>query len=474
MKPKISNFINNANEGKSRFAVFNGSPKGNELSISMQYFYYIQKNFTAHEFDIININEYVKKIENDRAILDQLLNRISLCDGLIWVTPVYYCLVPSPMKRFFEIIFESKKIEVFKDKYSTAITSSFHYFDHTAHNYLHAISEDLGMKFMPGYSADALELTKKACRHSLKIFFSDFLGTINNKEFLPKRFLPIIPGNNIYNPPDIKEEPKTDKKKVVIISDHEPDSNLSRMIDSYKSCSKNEIKIVNLHNVSIKGPCVACLHCFLEGVCSYKDDIRSIYENEIFPADGVIFAGTIKDRFLSSRFKLFTDRSNYTGCMPILRGKSTAYLISGPLRQEPNILQILESIYVFVSGTVRAGIVTDEYDSDTVYKLIRVLADNMDRKLNADVEFPGNFLDIAGNKMLRDFIYENRWICKMDHRRFKKQKLYDYPQKKYIVRILNFIGAGIFITPLIYRKFILKNREIGILMLKTIVKKSKD
>ncbi len=66
---------------------------------------------------------------------------------------MYYTSVPSQLKRLIELFFKTEQGGPFKGKYATAFTTSINFFDHTAHNYIQGVSEDLGFQFIPSYSA---------------------------------------------------------------------------------------------------------------------------------------------------------------------------------------------------------------------------------------------------------------------------------------------------------------------------------
>ena len=75
-------------------------------------------------------------------------------DGVLWIAPVYVCLIPSQYKRFIELIHERKFESVFQGKYTAVMTTSVHFYDHTAHNYMHAVCDDLEMKYVDYFSPD--------------------------------------------------------------------------------------------------------------------------------------------------------------------------------------------------------------------------------------------------------------------------------------------------------------------------------
>ncbi len=140
-----------------KITVLNGSPKG-DTSVTMQYVHYIQKKFPQHELKILNVSHRIKKLERDETAFQEILDEVQSADGVLWASPVYFLLVPSQYKRFIELISERGAEAVFEHKYTAALTTSIHFYDHTAHNYIHAVCDDLGMKYVGSFSADMRDL----------------------------------------------------------------------------------------------------------------------------------------------------------------------------------------------------------------------------------------------------------------------------------------------------------------------------
>ena len=88
-----------------KFTILNGSPKGAE-SVTMQYILYIKKKHPEHEYEIINIAQTIKKIENDENRFNDIINKVRESDGVVWGFPLYVMLVCSQYKRFIELIFD--------------------------------------------------------------------------------------------------------------------------------------------------------------------------------------------------------------------------------------------------------------------------------------------------------------------------------------------------------------------------------
>ena len=423
-----------------KITVLNGSPKGS-TSVTLQYVHYIQKLFPQHELKIRNISPRIKKIENNAGVFREIINEIDTSDGVLWATPVYYLLVPANYKRFIELIFERNAVNVFQNKYAASLTTSIHFFDHTAHNYLNAICDDLNMKYVSSFSADMYDLRKPKEQAKLRLFAENFFATIENNIPVTKTHLKMHRQNFDYVPGNGGSKINAGNKNVLIVSDAENhQTNLLRMIERFKGAFAGEIETVNLRELNIKGSCQGCIRCGYDNRCVYegKDDFIDFYNEKIKTADILVWAGCIKDRYLSAKWKTFFDRSFYNGHTPTLIGKQVGFIISGPLSQIPNLRQILDG-YVELQQANPAGFVTDESGDS---KEIDLLLENLSHRLvwSAQTGYirPATFLGVGGTKLFRDDIWGRlRFPFRADHRAFKKLGIYNFPQKKYKTRIQN-------------------------------------
>ena len=125
-----------------KIVVLNGSPKGN-LSTTLQYVRFMEKKFPANSFQVFNIAHDIRKIETDETIFRGIIDGMKDADCILWAFPLYYFLVAAQYKRFIELIWEKGAMGVFKGKFTAALSTSIHLFDHMAHNYIHAICDDL-------------------------------------------------------------------------------------------------------------------------------------------------------------------------------------------------------------------------------------------------------------------------------------------------------------------------------------------
>jgi multimeric flavodoxin WrbA len=421
-----------------KIAVLNGSPKG-MTSVTMQYVHYIQKEYPQYELKIINISQRIKKIESDKSALQEILDEVKGSDGILWASPVYYFLVPANYKRFIELIFERNVESFFTDKYTACLTTSVHFFDHTAHNYIHAVCDDLNMKFVGSFSADMGDLRKVAERERLGLFAGKFFETIENKAPTSKSYIPVIRRDFDYLSNGSGDSVDAGGKKVVFVTDAQDHQvNLARMVERFKTSFSSEIEVINLHALDIKGSCLGCVQCAYDNQCVYKDKDEYIdfYNTKLKTADILVFAGAIQDRYLSSRWKMFFDRSFFNGHAPSLIGKQIGFIISGPLSQTPNLRQILDA-WVEIQLANLTGIVTDEFgDSAEIDDLLQDLANNLVQFADSGYIKTPTFLGVGGKKLFRDEIWGRlRFPFRADYLLYKKLGVFDFPQKNYKMRI---------------------------------------
>jgi hypothetical protein len=225
-------------------------------------------------------------------------------------------------------------------------------------------------------------------------------------------------------------------RRIVLITDTgDGDVNLSRMVEVFRHSIEGRLDVVDLNQVEIAGGCLGCIRCGDNNVCVYRDGLRNVYYEQMAGADAIVLAGSIRGRYLSSRWKMFFDRGFVNGHCPIMSGGQYGYIISGPLRQLSDLREELEA-RAQMSDNHLAGIVTDEYDDPAeVTALIQQLASEIAMGMEKNYRLPHTFLNVGGNLLFRDFIYRMGWIFRADARYYKKHGLFDYPQKKYKTRV---------------------------------------
>ena len=423
-----------------KITVLNGSPKG-DLSATMQYVHFIQKKFPQHDLKIFNIAQQIKKIEKDEKAFQEIIDEVKSSQAVLWAFPLYVFLVSSQYKRFIELISEKGVKEAFQNRYTAVLTTSIHFFDHTAHNYMHAICDDLDMKYVGAFSADMYDLLKEKEREKLILFAGNFLEAIENRMLTSKSFGPLTHRKFDYIPGNSEKKIDDKGKKIVILTDSEGDqTSLVRMIDRFKRSFSDPVEMINLYNLDIKGGCLGCIRCGHENICIYqdKDGFVEFYNSKLKTADVLIFAGTIKDRYLSSKWKQFFDRGFFNTHTPSLIGKQIGFIISGPLSQIPNLRQILEAYTEWQQANL-VDVITDEHgDSAEIDALLQNLAERLIQLAGEGYIKPSTFLGVGAMKIFRDDVWGRlRFPFQADHRFYKKHGIYDFPQKDYKARITN-------------------------------------
>lgn len=409
-------------------AVLNGSPKG-EISVTVQYIRFLQKKYPAHKFRIHNISHQIKKLETNVNAFDRVIDAVRQADGVIWAFPVYVFLVASQYKRFIELIWERGAHDAFKEKYACALSTSIHFFDHTAHRYIREICEDLEMKVTDPYSAEMDDIFSEKKRDDLVQWAGDFLQAISEKKITSSITDPVKYKPFRYKPGKIKRSVDTDGLKISVLADvWNDDSNVSAMVKRLSQSFKEGCQAYNINEVNIKGGCLGCLQCSFDNVCIYKDGFVPFVQNELSDTDVVVFAGAISDRFLSSRIKRFWDRSFFKGHIPWHMDKQVAFLVSGPLSQLPNLQEILQAHAEMQYGNL-AGIVTDESrNSATMDALLDELAAQCVKYAKKKYMRPKTFLGVGGHKIFRDAIWSRlRFPFDADFKFYKEHGLFDFP-----------------------------------------------
>ncbi len=284
-----------------KIVVLNGSPKG-DVSVTMQYVNYLIKKYPQHEYKIVNISQRIKVIEKNQTEFDQIIADIQAADGVLWAFPLYILIVHAHYKRFIELVFERGAQAAFAGKYAASLSTSIHFFDHTAHNYIHAICDDLGMRFVESFSPDMTDLLNQAGQVKTAQFGGHFLNAIQTGAVTARQYAPLSWRDFHYEPGEAPEPLNTRGKKVVILHDsRDPNSNLSRMVGRCRSAFTGDVSVINLYDIDIKASCLGCLQCGAHNECAFtgKDGFIDFFRSQVMAADILVYAGTITDRYFS-------------------------------------------------------------------------------------------------------------------------------------------------------------------------------
>ncbi len=440
-----------------KITVLSGSPKG-EDSVTLQYVRYLQKSFPDHDYRVFHVAQQIRKLERDEAAFRGIMDRVAESAAVIWAFPLYYCLVCSQYKRFIELIFARGHEEAFRGKHALTLSTSVHFFDHTAHNYLHGICDDLAMNYFGGYAAKMYDLMRTRERERFLKYGGAFLEAAARRAPASRRFPPLRPATFVYVPGAPRRDLTAGDKKIIIIADEaREDGNLGKMIRAFRDNFAHPVETIFLTDIDIKGGCLGCCRCGLDNVCQYqgKDGFIDFYNEKVKGADIIVMAGEIRDRYLSSRWKQFFDRSFFNTHTPTLADKQLVFLISGPLGQLPNLVEILSAYAQFQSANI-AGIVTDEgEDGPQLDGLLRETAARALRMAAQRYVPPMDFLGVAGMKIFRDEVWGMlRFVFQADHRYYRQHGYYDFPQRDFKTRRMNLIMMFLTRIPSFRKKFL--------------------
>ncbi len=400
--------------------ILNASPKG-DSSITLQTSLYLEKRFPLCTFTYQFIGCSKKTNE---ANLSSTLELISQADITIFSFPVYTFACPSQLHYFIRLLKE-KNLN-FKDKVATAITTSKHFYDVTAHNYIEENLLDLGFNYLEGLSLDMDDLLNKEGQSSILSWFDHSLWAYDNQVFKsPSQ--PKLQAKTQANLPAIQEvTTESDQKESYTISlvvDYSKDrERLQAMVNIFVKQFPYKVNIVDLSAFKFKGGCLGCLKCAIDGTCVYTDGFNDFYENKVLSGDAIVYAFTIVDHSMGPLFKNFDDRCFYNGHRTVSQYKPTAFIVNGNLEVEGNLKMILNA-RADVGRNYLSGIATNDEEITNTAKNLAYALENKFVK-------PRTFYGVGGMKIFRDLIWVMQGIMKDDHKFYKENGFYDFPQKQ--------------------------------------------
>jgi len=403
-----------------RIVIVNGSPKG-EYSITLQTVNYLSRRYPEHTFELLHAGQRIKALEKDFSSAKELLRS---SDAVWFSYPVYTFLAPSQLHRFIELV-KASDVDL-SGKYASQITTSKHFYDVTAHKYVEENMLDLGMRYIRGLSADMEDLLTEKGRNDAEKFMDRFLwsvreGIFSTKQKVPRTFAPV----SATVPSDCAAQ--KEEKDVLILTDNtDPTSNIRLMIDRFRRVFPYKTRVVNISEYPLAGGCLGCFRCAVSEKCVYKDGFDTFLRENIQKADAIVYAFAISDHSMGARFKMYDDRNFCNGHRTVTVGMPVGYLVSGSYAEEHNLRTVIEA-RAETGGNFLSGVATDEKDTDAA---VDALAKSLSFALDTGHTAPQNFWGVGGMKIFRDLIYQMRGMMRADHKFYKKQGIYDFPQKK--------------------------------------------
>jgi len=398
--------------------VINGSPKG-KYSITLQTVLYMQKLHPEHEYTFLDAGAKIKLYEKDFSEAKTMLEAAEL---ILFDYPVYTFIVPSQLHRFIELMKE-QKVNV-KGKFATQISTSKHFYDITAHNFIRDNCADMELRYIKGLSADMEDLLSTKGQDEASKFFKYVFFCVENDvhEMLEK---PLISAKHM--PVSIPSaDGEKSEEEIVIVADLAPDDRqLEDMIERFQKVFPMKSRVVNIHEFPFRGGCISCFNCAVDGTCIYKDGFDKFLRENIQSGQGIVIAFSIKDHSMGSLFKTYDDRQFCNGHRTVTMGMPFGYLVSGDLSREEN-LKLIINARAEVGGNFLAGIATDENDPD---REIDTLAKRLTYAVEHKYVQPSNFMGVGGMKIFRDLIWQMQGLMRADHKFYKAHGQYDFPQK---------------------------------------------
>lgn len=442
--------------------VLNGSPKG-KYSVTLQTVKYLRKLYPEHSYKVLHVGQCIKKLENDFSVAREL---IAKADLLLFSYPVYTFIAPSQLHRFIELLKESGV--ALAGKTATQITTSKHFYDITAHNYIQENCQDMGLRFVRGLSADMDDLLTEKGQKGARDFFEFVLWSIRTQNYEPIR-QPVCESR--HRPVGVPEHDSAEKTgDVVIVTDCEENNlQLKNMIDRFRAVMPVKTRVVNIREYPFRGGCLGCFHCAISGKCIYIDGFDEFLRKDIQTAQAIVYAFSVRDHSMGAVFKCFDDRQFCNGHRTVTMGMPVGYLVSGNYRAEANLQMIVEG-RAQVGGNFLAGVATDEENPNAE---IDQMAETLSYALEHQYASPRNFYGVGGMKIFRDLIWLMQGMMKADHRFYKEHGQYDFPQKQRGTMLKMYMAGALLSSPKIMKKMGNKMNEGMLAPYKKVLKTQK-
>ena len=422
--------------------VLNGSPKG-QYSITLHTCLYLRKKFPEQNFTVFDVGKNIRSVEKDFSEAKSLVEN---ADVLLFCYPVYTFLVPSQLHRFIELL---KGLDL-KGKIATQVSTSKHFYDTTAHAFIEENCSDMGLSYIDGLSADMDDLLTEKGRKQAEDWFRLLLWKIGRKDFrAPVRF---AAGGKLAACGKMPPADKGEGRKAVVVADLgiEPDARerLRSLIDGFRAVFPYECDVVDISEFPFKGGCMSCFHCAASGRCIYTDRFDDFLRENIHKHDAIVYAFSIKDHSMGSRFKMYDDRQFCNGHRTVTMGTPFGYLVDGCLSAEQNLRTVIEA-RAQVGGNYLAGIACTEGDPG---RDLELLCGRICFAFEHSYQPPQNFYGVGGMRIFRDLIFKMRGLMRADHKFFKSHGQYDFPQKEWKTSMLMYLVGWMMNSPKVRAK----------------------
>ena len=214
-----------------KILIINGSPAG-ENSITLQTMNYLKIRYPEHEYRVLHAARRIRAIEKDFSETEDLVLWAEL---LVFAYPVYTFLAPSQLHRLIDLL-KRRGLDL-SGKYATQLTTSKHFYDSTAHEYVRENCLDLRLSYIPGLSQDMEDLLSEQGRKDARMFFEHLMFSME-QGFIEKRDPEKSSEQPALYQASLPEKPAEKKsgKQVVLVTDLEPgNERLLSMIQRFQA-----------------------------------------------------------------------------------------------------------------------------------------------------------------------------------------------------------------------------------------------
>lgn len=419
-----------------KVVVINGSPKGKN-SITLYTVLFLQKHYPELELDIIDAGKQIKLIEKD---FSPYAERILAADLILFSYPVYTFIAPAQLHRFVELMKDAFKHNELKGKFATQITTSKHFYDTTAQNFIKENCADLGLITFDGLYADMEDLTKKRGQKEALDFWRYINFQIEYEKAEEKSEIPAT-----------ARESST--FRIALVCDvPESDTALRQRVEEFKKMFPYSVEEFNLQTLRIDGGCISCFNCTSSGECIYKDGFADVLRSKIITADAVVYAFTISNHSMGSKFKYYDDRNFCNGHRTMTIDKPVGYIINGNYEVEHNLDTIIKG-RASVGHNILTHIATEGKNQQEQKSQLEELSAKLSYCLENPIVQPQNFLGVGGLKIFRDLIYVMGGLMSADYNFYKAQGFFkDFPTKQKKTRLLMKLVGYLFHNPELKKK----------------------
>ena len=402
-----------------KITVLNGSPEG-KYSITLQSVLYLQKNFPEDEFEFVEIATRIKSLEKD---LTPAVEAMQSADLVLFSYPVYTLLAPSQLHLFISLLKE-KGLD-FSGKSAAQISTSKHFYDMTAHKYIELNAKDLGFTYLKGLSADMDDLLSEKGQQEVLSFW---------------RFILFLYDQHTTRANAVDQAEVPTERLINIITDAKDDPELEASIARFQALCPMKTRVVNIHELHIKGGCLGCFKCAADGTCVYKDGFPDFFRSEIITGAAIIYAFRIQDHSMGPTFKVYDDRQFCNGHRMTTMGMPVGYIVKGDLPGEPLVQTLIDAKadvgQNILCGVVNVNIIGTGPGEEEEKREMEGLIGRLQFALADGTRRPQSFWGIGGMKIFRDLIWTMRGLMKADHKFYKEHGVYDDFPQRHIGRML--------------------------------------